>query len=236
MHRPHLTADRQPMRAVCRSTHTESSRYRPGVGTVPRGSCSGSGRAQTSLPSTGCLGALGITLGLSLDRDAARRSSLGNVIGCAVFGAFNVIGHRTAVNQMVLGRAPFGRYGSVRAGSDAVCLDDGLGRRQHLGGARSRSRRSSRSSGSVTTPWLDFVVAAAIMGIQLGLALYGFYAIRSFEKYTVPVTVAGDGDYDSAGDGDHRRRLDASRARRWNQATSSPPSPNCSPRSASAGG
>ena len=38
-------------------------------------------------------------------------------------------------------------------------------------------------------PWLDFVVAAAIMGIQLGLALYGFYAIRSFEKYTVPVTV-----------------------------------------------
>ena len=37
--------------------------------------------------------------------------------------------------------------------------------------------------------WLDFVVAAGIMAIQLGLALYGFYAIRSFEKYTVPLTV-----------------------------------------------
>ena len=40
------------------------------------------------------------------------------------------------------------------------------------------------------TLWLDFAVAAAIMAIQLGLALYGFYAIRSFEKYTVPLTVA----------------------------------------------
>jgi purine-cytosine permease-like protein len=33
-------------------------------------------------------------------------------------------------------------------------------------------------------------VAAGIMAVQLGLALYGFYAIRSFEKYTVPATVA----------------------------------------------
>jgi hypothetical protein len=36
---------------------------------------------------------------------------------------------------------------------------------------------------------LKYLVAAVIMVVQLGLALYGFYAIRSFEKYTVPVTV-----------------------------------------------
>lgn len=36
--------------------------------------------------------------------------------------------------------------------------------------------------------WLEVVVAAGIMVIQLALALYGFYAIRSFEKYTVPAT------------------------------------------------
>jgi nucleobase:cation symporter-1, NCS1 family len=36
---------------------------------------------------------------------------------------------------------------------------------------------------------LEFTVASAIMAVQLGLALYGFYAIRSFEKYTVPATV-----------------------------------------------
>ena len=48
------------------------------------------------------LGALGITLGLSLI-ETLLVVVLGNVVGCTVFGVFNVIGHRTAVNQMVLG-------------------------------------------------------------------------------------------------------------------------------------
>src|ERR1017187_3581994 len=46
------------------------------------------------------LGALGIVLGV------------GNVIGCAFFGLFCVMGHRTGVNQMVLSRAAFGRRGA----------------------------------------------------------------------------------------------------------------------------
>ena len=41
------------------------------------------------------LGAFGITLGLSLVETLVV-VSLGNVVGCAVFGLFNVIGHRTA--------------------------------------------------------------------------------------------------------------------------------------------
>jgi len=36
---------------------------------------------------------------------------------------------------------------------------------------------------------LEYLVAAVIMLAQLGLALYGFYAIRTFEKWTVPLTV-----------------------------------------------
>ena len=36
---------------------------------------------------------------------------------------------------------------------------------------------------------MEYLVAAVIMVVQLALALYGFYAIRTFEKYTVPVTV-----------------------------------------------
>lgn len=132
------------------------------------------------------LGALGIVLGLSL-LETILVVALGNVVGCALFGLFNVIGHRTAVNQMVLGRAPFGRRGSVVPGliqglltmgwvgvNTWVVLDLALGVLAELG----------IESGTV----LKYVVAAVIMLTQLGLALYGFYAIRTFEKYTVPAT------------------------------------------------
>ncbi|ODQ91804.1 thiamine permease [Mycolicibacterium flavescens] len=132
------------------------------------------------------LGALGITLGLSL-AETLVVVVLGNMIGCTVFGVFNVIGHRTAVNQMVLGRAPFGLKGAIIPGlvqflltmgwvgvNTWVVLDLVLGILAEFGVA-----------GSL---WTEFAVAGFIMAVQLGLALYGFYAIRSFEKYTVPAT------------------------------------------------
>jgi NCS1 nucleoside transporter family len=34
-----------------------------------------------------------------------------------------------------------------------------------------------------------FIVITVIMALQVGIGIYGFYAIRTFEKYTVPVTV-----------------------------------------------
>jgi NCS1 family nucleobase:cation symporter-1 len=133
------------------------------------------------------LGALGITLGLNLV-ETLLVVALGNALGCAIFGVFNVIGHRTAVNQMVLGRAPFGLKGAILPGIVQFLLTMGwvgvntwvvldlvlavLGQFGITGGT-----------------WLDCIVAGAIMVVQLGLALYGFYAIRSFEKYTVPATV-----------------------------------------------
>ena len=35
-----------------------------------------------------------------------------------------------------------------------------------------------------------FIVITLVMVLQVGIGIYGFYAIRTFEKYTVPVTVA----------------------------------------------
>ena len=132
------------------------------------------------------LGALGIVLGLSL-LETVMVIAVGNVFGCALFGLFNVIGHRTAVNQMVLGRAPFGRRGSLVPGviqclltmawvgvNTWVVLDLAIGVLGELGIAGGTGLR--------------YVVAVLIMFTQLALALYGFYAIRTFEKYTVPAT------------------------------------------------
>jgi nucleobase:cation symporter-1, NCS1 family len=133
------------------------------------------------------LGALGITLGLSLI-ETLLVVVLGNIVGCTVFGVFNVIGHRTAANQMVLGRAPFGLFGSVLPGVVQFLLTMGwVGVNTWV--VLDLVLAILAEFGVTGTLWLDFVVAAGIMAIQLGLALYGFYAIRSFEKYTVPLTV-----------------------------------------------
>ena len=133
------------------------------------------------------LGALGITLGLSLI-ETLIVVAVGNVIGCAIFGIFNVIGHRTAVNQMVLGRAAFGRSGSVVPAAMQFVLTMGwVGVNTWV--VLDLAMAILAKVGVTGGVWLDIVVAGGIMLIQLGLALYGFYAIRSFEKYTVPATV-----------------------------------------------
>ncbi len=134
------------------------------------------------------LGALGITLGLSLF-ETLIVVVVGNLFGCAVFGLFNVIGHRTAVNQMVLGRSAFGITGAVLPAlvqglltmawvgvNTWVVLDLVLAVLEQIG-----------IKGGME---LKVVVALVIMAVQLALALYGFYAIRAFEKYTVPLTIA----------------------------------------------
>ncbi|MGV9307145.1 purine-cytosine permease family protein [Nonomuraea sp. NPDC004354] len=133
------------------------------------------------------LGSLGVTLGLSLLETIAV-IAIGNLAGCAIFGLFNLMGHRTGVNQMVIGRGAFGRAGAVVPGvvqglltmgwvgvNTWVVLDLVLAILARMG-----------VEGGLG---LKYLVAAIIMVVQLGLALYGFYAIRTFEKYTVPVTV-----------------------------------------------
>ena len=45
---------------------------------------------------------------------------LGNLVGCAIFAAMTVMGHKTGVNQMVLSRSAFGRRAATcRRGSSS---------------------------------------------------------------------------------------------------------------------
>lgn len=133
------------------------------------------------------LGALGIVLGLSL-ADTITVLVIGNVIGMAVFGFFVLMGQRTGVSQMVLSRSAFGRRGAylptafqfvIATGWCAIntwivldlvtSLFDEIG----IGGGRG----------------LKIVTVLVIMALQVLIAAYGFRAIATFEKYTVPVTL-----------------------------------------------
>src|SRR5882762_4884367 len=62
-------------------------------------------------PVNWALGALGIVLKLGLWETIAV-IVIGNVVGCAIFAAFTVMGHKTGVNQMVLSRSAFGVRGA----------------------------------------------------------------------------------------------------------------------------
>ncbi len=64
---------------------------------------SGSGRSHIA-PIDWVLGALGIILGLSLV-ETLLVLVIGNLVGCAMFGTFCVMGSHTGVNQMTLSRA-----------------------------------------------------------------------------------------------------------------------------------
>src|SRR4051812_29780147 len=132
------------------------------------------------------LGALGILLGLSL-WETALVLVVGNVIGCAFFGLFCVMGHRTGVNQMVLSRAAFGRRGAYLPAAAQllmtmgwlgvntwVVLDLVLGIFKHMG---------YNHPGTGT----KYAVGIGIMAVQVLIAIVGFYLIQTFEKYTVPV-------------------------------------------------
>lgn len=133
------------------------------------------------------LGALGIALGLGL-RDTLIVVVLGNMIGCTLFGFFNVMGHRSAVNQMVIGRSPFGIKGASIPGAVQCLLTMawvGVNTWVVLDLVLALLGKFGIEGGLA----LEYVVAAIIMVVQLLLALYGFYAIRSFEKWTVPITV-----------------------------------------------
>ena len=132
------------------------------------------------------LGALGIVLGLS-HVETIIILVVGNVIGCAFFGLFCVMGHRTGVNQMVLSRAAFGRRGAYLPATAQlvmtmgwlgvntwVVLDLCLGIFKHMG-------YSHPGMGT------KYAVGIGIMAVQVVIAIIGFYLIQSFEKYTVPI-------------------------------------------------
>ncbi|HYT29381.1 MAG TPA: cytosine permease [Actinomycetota bacterium] len=134
------------------------------------------------------LGALGIILGLGLV-ETILIIVIGNIIGCAIFASLTVMGHKTGVNQMVLSRSAFGRRGGYLSSWMQFLMTMGwigvntyfpvllaIGILGHFG--------------IHGTFWIKFLVITGIMIVQVGIGVYGFYLIRTFEKYTVPFTLA----------------------------------------------
>jgi nucleobase:cation symporter-1, NCS1 family len=133
------------------------------------------------------LGALGTRLGLSL-RDVIGVIVVGNGIGMAVFGFFVLMGQKTGVTQMVLGRSAFGRRGAnvpaaiqgvMSAGWCAINTWIILDLCVALLG----------SLGLVVGTDGKVVIVLVVMALQTMLAARGFTWIATFEKYTVPPTL-----------------------------------------------
>lgn len=175
--------------------HAETARFDAyGIEPIP-----GTGRDSTPLeqfwiwtganiaPINWVLGALGVTLGLTVV-ETLIVVAVGNLAGCAAFGMFNLMGQRTGVNQMLLGRATFGRHGAALPGLIQGLLAMGwvgVNTWVVLDLVMAILARLGAHGGSGTR----YLIGGLIMAAQVGLALLGFYAIRTFEKYTVPLTV-----------------------------------------------
>src|SRR4051812_10455015 len=133
------------------------------------------------------LGALGILLKLGLWETIAV-IVIGNIVGCAIFAAFTVMGHKTGVNQMVLCRSAFGRRGAYLPSALMFLMTLGwIGVNTYF---PVKIAMAILGQFGVTDTWFpNLLVITVIMALQVGIGVYGFYAIRTFEKYTVPVTV-----------------------------------------------
>jgi NCS1 nucleoside transporter family len=138
-------------------------------------------------PINWALGALGIILKLGLWETIAV-IVIGNIIGCAIFSAFTVMGHKTGVNQMVLSRSAFGRRGGYLPSALMFLMTLGwIGVNTYF---PVKIAMAVLGQFGIADTWLpNVIVVTLIMVIQVAIGVYGFYAIRTFEKYTVPVTV-----------------------------------------------
>jgi NCS1 nucleoside transporter family len=139
-------------------------------------------------PINWALGALGIVLGLGL-LETIVIVVVGNIVGCAIFASMTVMGHKTAVNQMVLSRSAFGRRGGYLSSWMQFLMTMGwIGVNTYF-----PTILIVAILGEVfnveDTFFVKFVVVTILMALQVGIGVYGFYLIRTFEKYTVPVTL-----------------------------------------------
>src|SRR5215469_5165503 len=137
-------------------------------------------------PVNWALGALGIILKLGLWETIAV-IVLGNIVGCAIFAGFTVMGHKTGVNQMVLSRSAFGRRGAYLPSLLMFLMTLGwIGVNTYF---PVKIAVAILGQFGIGDTWLtNFVVVTVVMVVQVLIGIYGFYAIRTFEKYTVPVT------------------------------------------------
>jgi NCS1 nucleoside transporter family len=139
-------------------------------------------------PVNWALGALGIILKLGL-WDTIAVIVIGNIIGCAIFAAFTVMGHKTGVNQMVLSRSAFGRRGAYLPSALMLLMTLGwIGVYTYF--PVKIAVAILGQFGIADSLLTNLVVITVVMLLQVLIGVYGFYAIRTFEKYTVPATAA----------------------------------------------
>ena len=133
------------------------------------------------------LGALGIVLGLGF-WETVIVLALGNAAGVTIFGLFVLMGQRTGVTQMVLTRSAFGRRGAYLPALFQLIIATGWIAVNTWIILDLTSELLERV-GLPGTALAKVILVLVIMAIQVGLATLGFYAIRTFEKYTVPITL-----------------------------------------------
>ena len=100
-----------------------------------------------------------------------------------------VMGHKTGVNQMVLSRSAFGRRGGyLSSWMQFLMTMAWIGVNTYFPVILAVA--ILHHFGVKESFFVKFLVVTVIMAIQVGIGVYGFYLIRTFEKYTVPVTLA----------------------------------------------
>ena len=138
------------------------------------------------------LGALGVNLGLGL-RDTLVVLVAGNLVGMSLFGLFVLMGQKTGVTGMVLSRAAFGRRGGYLPALVQAALAIGwcavntwivLDLVMALLGEVGLVDPTAPNYAAKIT------VATLIMAVQVLISWLGYRAIATFERWTVPPTIA----------------------------------------------
>lgn len=133
-------------------------------------------------------GAIGPQLGLSLVQSILIMV-IGQAIGALIFGLFTLMGNRTGVSQFALGRMAFGRTGNnLPSIINGLITLSWIGLNTYV--VLSLATYCLHKIGLPNNHATEYGVAAVIMIIQLIIGTLGFYAIRTFEKWTVPVFAA----------------------------------------------
>ena len=130
-------------------------------------------------------GAIGPLLGLSLVQSIVIMV-VGQAAGALIFGFFTLMGKRTGVSQLALGRMAFGRRGNnIPSIITGVITLSWIGLNTYV--VLSLATYCLHKLGLPNNHTTEYSVAVVIMIIQLVIGTLGFYAIRTFEKWTVPV-------------------------------------------------
>jgi NCS1 family nucleobase:cation symporter-1 len=136
-------------------------------------------------PTSWVVGAIGPELGLSLVQSIVIMV-VGQALGALIFGYFTLMGKRSGVSQLALGRMAFGRRGNnIPSILQALITLSWIGLNTYV--VLSLATYCLHKLGLPNNHAVEYVVAAVIMVIQLAIGTLGFYAIRTFEKWTVPV-------------------------------------------------